>query len=47
MTTERRISEAELHAFVDGELTPRGAGGVEGLLAASPAEAGLVREFAS
>jgi anti-sigma factor RsiW len=46
MTAERRISENELHAFVDGELTPRERAEAEGLLAASPTEAGLARSFA-
>ena len=41
----RRISETELHAFVDGELTPEDRAEMEALLAAAPAEAGLVREF--
>jgi anti-sigma factor RsiW len=45
MTPERRISEAELHAYVDGELTPADRAEVETLLAAAPAEAGLVREL--
>jgi anti-sigma factor RsiW len=45
MTPERHISEVELHAYVDGELTPEDRAEVEALLAAAPAEAGLVREF--
>ena len=45
MTPERRISETELHAYVDGELAPEDRAEVEALLAAAPAEAGLVREF--
>ena len=39
MTPERRISEAELHAYVDGELTAEDRAEVEALLAAAPAEA--------
>ena len=45
MTPERRISETELHAYLDGELTPEDRAEVEALLAAAPAEAGLVRDF--
>ena len=45
MTPERRISETELHAYLDGELTPEDRAEVETLLAAAPAEAGLVRDF--
>jgi len=45
MTPERRISEAELHAYLDGELTPEDRAEVEALLAAAPTEAGLVRDF--
>src|ERR1700704_1876687 len=45
MTPERRISEAELHAYLDGELAPEDRAEVEALLAAAPAEAGLVRDF--
>ena len=45
MIPERRISEAELHAYVDGELTPEDRAEVEAMLAAAPAEAGLVRDF--
>src|SRR4051794_21401083 len=45
MIPERRISEAELHAYVDGELTPQDRAEVEAMLAAAPAEAGLVRDF--
>src|SRR5262245_39176776 len=43
MTPERRISEAELHAYVDGELATEDRAEVEALLAANPAEALLVR----
>ena len=42
----RRISEAELHALVDGELTPGERAEIEGLLQGSPAELALVRDFA-
>jgi anti-sigma factor RsiW len=45
MTPERRISEAELHAYVDGELTPEERAEVEALLAAAHVEASLVRDF--
>jgi anti-sigma factor RsiW len=45
MTPERRISEAELHAYLDGELAPEDRAEVEALLAAAPAEASLVRDF--
>jgi anti-sigma factor RsiW len=45
MTGRRRVSEAEIHAFVDGELAPSEAAEVEGLLAASPADLALVREL--
>ena len=45
MTPERRISEADLHAYLDGELTPEDRAEVEAALAAAPAEAALVREF--
>ncbi len=45
MIPERRISEAELHAYVDGELTLEDRAEVEAMLAAAPAEAGLVRDF--
>jgi anti-sigma factor RsiW len=44
MTAERSISEAELHALVDGELAPQERADLEALLAASPPDAGLVRE---
>ncbi|HJU33258.1 MAG TPA: anti-sigma factor [Hyphomicrobiaceae bacterium] len=46
MTPERRISEAELHAYLDGELTSDERAELEGLLAASPADAALLRDFA-
>jgi anti-sigma factor RsiW len=45
MTPERRISEAELHAYVDGELTPEDRAEVEAWLVTAPADAGLVRDF--
>ena len=44
MTPERRIDEAELHAYIDGELAPEDRAEVEALLAAAPAEASLVRD---
>src|SRR5262249_42885523 len=45
MTPERDISEAELHAYVDGELIAEDRAQVEALLAANPAEALLVRDI--
>jgi anti-sigma factor RsiW len=45
MTPERRISEAELHAYLDGELTPEDRAEVEALLAAARADADLLRDF--
>ena len=45
MSGQRRISEAELHAFVDGELAPAEHAEVTDLLAASPADLALVREI--
>jgi anti-sigma factor RsiW len=42
----RRISEAELHALVDGELTPQERAELETLLQGSPAELALARDFA-
>ncbi len=45
MTAPRRISEAELHALVDGELTGEERAEVEALLAAAPAEQALARDF--
>jgi anti-sigma factor RsiW len=45
MTPERHISEAELHAYLDGELTAEDRADVEALLAAATAEAGLVRDY--
>jgi len=40
-----RISEAELHAFVDGELTPDEHADVEVMLAAATPELALARDF--
>lgn len=45
MTGERRISEAELHAFVDGELTPDDSAAIEVALASSLLDLALVRDF--
>jgi anti-sigma factor RsiW len=45
MTAPRRISEAELHALVDGELTGEERAEVEALLAAAPTEQALARDF--
>ncbi len=45
MTAPRPIGEAELNAFVDGELTADERAEMEALLAAAPAEAGLARDF--
>ena len=44
--TPRRVSEAELHAFVDGELSPQERAEVETLLQASPADQATMRELA-
>ena len=46
MTPERRIAESELHAYLDGELTSDERAEVEALLAASPADAALLRDLA-
>ena len=43
--TPRRISEAELHALVDGELTKEERAEIEALLQGAPAEQALVREL--
>ena len=43
MSGERRISETELHAFVDGELSRAERAEVEAALAAAPADAAEVR----
>ena len=45
MTAPRRISEAELHALVDGELTGEERAEVEALLAGAPTEQALARDF--
>jgi len=44
--TPRRISEAELHALVDGELAPEERAELETLLQGSPAELALARDLA-
>jgi anti-sigma factor RsiW len=46
MTGQRRITEAELHAFVDGELAPGERAEIEELLAASPDDRELAQDFA-
>jgi anti-sigma factor RsiW len=45
MTPERRVSEAELHAYVDGELSPQERAAVEAALAVSPEDAELVADL--
>ena len=45
MTGPQRITEAELHAFVDGELAAEEKHELEAALAANPAEMTLAREF--
>jgi len=45
MTAPRRIGELELHALVDGELTGEERAEVEALLAVSPTEQALARDF--
>jgi anti-sigma factor RsiW len=45
MTGQRRISESELHAFVDGELSADEHAEIEALLAAGGPEQGLVAEL--
>ncbi len=45
MTNPRRVSELEIHAFVDGELAASEKAEVEALLAASPSDTTLAREF--
>jgi anti-sigma factor RsiW len=45
MTPERHISEAELHAYLDGELTAEDRAELEALLAVNPAEALLVHDI--
>jgi len=44
MIAPHRITETELHAFVDGELTPNERAEVEAALASSPADQELVRD---
>lgn len=46
MTGQRPITEAELHAFVDGELAPAEQAEIEALLTAAPAQLALARELA-
>jgi anti-sigma factor RsiW len=46
MSEQRRISEAELHAYVDGELAAEDRAEVEALLAAAPADLAAARELA-
>jgi anti-sigma factor RsiW len=43
--TPRRVSEAELHALVDGELTPQERAEIETLVQTSPADQAVVREL--
>src|SRR5262245_43046479 len=45
MTGQRRASEAELHAFVDGELAPDDRAEVEAMLVATPSDHALAHEF--
>jgi anti-sigma factor RsiW len=45
MTAPRRITEAELHALIDGELTEEARAEADTLLAGSPADQALAREF--
>ncbi|MBO0742265.1 MAG: anti-sigma factor [Hyphomicrobiaceae bacterium] len=45
MTPERRIGEAELHAYLDGELAAQERAELEALLAANPVELALLRDF--
>lgn len=45
MTGQRRVGEAELHAFVDDELAPEERAEVEALLATVPSELALAREY--
>jgi len=45
VTPEHRISEAELHAYLDGELTAEDRAEVEELLVAGSAEVGRVRDL--
>lgn len=45
MSDERRIDEAELHAFADGRLDPERLGAVEAYLEAHPEEARRIEDF--
>jgi anti-sigma factor RsiW len=45
MTPERRIGEAELHAYLDGELAAEDRAEMEALLAAGAVEFALLRDF--
>lgn len=45
MTSQRRITEAELHAYVDGELAQGEHAEIEALLAAAPAEFAAARAY--
>jgi anti-sigma factor RsiW len=45
MTPERRIGEAELHAYLDGELAAEERAEMEALLAADPIELALLGDF--
>ena len=45
MTAPRHISEAELHAYLDGDLAADDRAEVEAMLAAAPADAALLRDF--
>jgi anti-sigma factor RsiW len=45
MTPPRHVSEAELHALVDGELTGEERAEIEALMAGAPTEQSLARDF--
>ncbi len=45
MSGPRRISQTELHAYVDGELAPEERAELEALLSAAPADLELAREL--
>jgi len=45
MTSPRRLSETELHAFVDDELAPAEKADVEAVMASSPTDATAAREL--
>ncbi len=45
MTGPRRVSEAELHAFVDGELAPQERAELELMIAAAPVDAEAAQEL--